>query len=207
MIFIFSKIGLANVRLNLIGGVCDTWRECRAWDKPGHAVMPSTASSCGFMEEVGCDLMFYKQEHHIFHSTDRSMRYDTGIEIPDQAMTSILDAYHQYWRQFGPAKLFYYDGEGALNNDTAKAVLKAKGAELRIRARGQHATTIEARNGILRHLLHVMEAELNRLDIPPVFTRLLHEALFAANAFTFYSEVSPYNALIGRQPAMLPDLP
>eukprot|EP00959_Pyramimonas_sp_CCMP1952_P276708 5784120-Pyramimonas_sp.AAC.1 len=56
-------------------------------------------------------------------------------------------------------------------------------------------------------VLHVMEAELNRLDIPLVPTRLLHEALFAANAFTFYSEVSPCNALFGRQPAMLPDLP
>eukprot|EP00959_Pyramimonas_sp_CCMP1952_P088164 1844455-Pyramimonas_sp.AAC.1 len=32
-------------------------------------------------------------------------------------------------------------------------------------------------------------------------------ALFAANALTFYNEVSPYNALFGRQPAMLPDLP
>eukprot|EP00959_Pyramimonas_sp_CCMP1952_P168741 3525324-Pyramimonas_sp.AAC.1 len=31
--------------------------------------------------------------------------------------------------------------------------------------------------------------------------------LCAASAFTFYSEVSPCNALFGRQPAMLPDLP
>eukprot|EP00959_Pyramimonas_sp_CCMP1952_P399101 8362819-Pyramimonas_sp.AAC.1 len=52
-----------------------------------------------------------------------------------------------------------------------------------------------------------MEAELNRLDIPLVFTRLLHEALFAASAFTFYNDVSPCNALFGRQPAMIPDLP
>eukprot|EP00959_Pyramimonas_sp_CCMP1952_P270555 5656161-Pyramimonas_sp.AAC.1 len=91
-------------------------------------------------------------------------------------MTTILVAYHQCWMQFGPAKVLYSDGEGALNNDTAKTVLKAKGTELRIRARGHHATTIEARNGILRRLLHVMEAQLNKLDIPLVFTRLLHEA-------------------------------
>eukprot|EP00959_Pyramimonas_sp_CCMP1952_P185089 3870341-Pyramimonas_sp.AAC.1 len=81
---------------------------------------------------------------------------------------------------------------------------RRKGTELRIRARGQRATTIDARNGIQRHLLHVTEAELNRPDIPLVFTRLLHEALFAASAFTFYGE---YRALFGRQPAMLPDLP
>eukprot|EP00959_Pyramimonas_sp_CCMP1952_P088038 1842018-Pyramimonas_sp.AAC.1 len=53
-------------------------------------------------------------------------------------------------------------------------------------ARGQRATTIEARSGRLRHLLHVAEAELKRLEVPLVFTRLLHEALFAASAFTFY---------------------
>eukprot|EP00959_Pyramimonas_sp_CCMP1952_P365845 7662171-Pyramimonas_sp.AAC.1 len=52
-----------------------------------------------------------------------------------------------------------------------------------------------------------MEAELNRLDLPLVFTRLLNETLFAANAFTFYNEVPPCNALFRRQPAMLPGLP
>eukprot|EP00959_Pyramimonas_sp_CCMP1952_P049740 1039653-Pyramimonas_sp.AAC.1 len=76
-----------------------------------------------------------------------------------------------------------------------------------IRARGQHATTIEARSGILRHLLHVIEAKLKQLGLPLVFTRLLHEARCAANTFTLYSEGSPYIALFGRQPAMFPDLP
>eukprot|EP00959_Pyramimonas_sp_CCMP1952_P280124 5856158-Pyramimonas_sp.AAC.1 len=43
--------------------------------------------------------------------------------------------------------------------------------------------------------------------MPLVCTRLLHEAWFAASAFTFYNEVSPDNTLFERQPAMLPDLP
>eukprot|EP00959_Pyramimonas_sp_CCMP1952_P315616 6605926-Pyramimonas_sp.AAC.1 len=62
--------------------------------------------------------------------------------------------------QFGPAKALYSDGEGATNNDTVKSVLKARGTELRMRARGQRATTIEARSGILSHLLYAREAEL-----------------------------------------------
>eukprot|EP00959_Pyramimonas_sp_CCMP1952_P419665 8790277-Pyramimonas_sp.AAC.1 len=90
--------------------------------------------------------------------------------------------------QFGPAKVVYSDGEGARNNGTAKAVLKAKGTELRIRERGQRATTIEARHDRLRHLFRVMETELKVLDIPLVFTRLLHKAMFVASAFTFYNE-------------------
>eukprot|EP00959_Pyramimonas_sp_CCMP1952_P176383 3685872-Pyramimonas_sp.AAC.1 len=63
--------------------------------------------------------------------------------------------------QFGPAKVLYSDGEGALDNDIAKPILTAQGTELRIRTRGQHATTTEARNDILRHLPHVMDAEFN----------------------------------------------
>eukprot|EP00959_Pyramimonas_sp_CCMP1952_P080833 1688670-Pyramimonas_sp.AAC.1 len=70
--------------------------------------------------------MFYIQERSIFHTIDRCIRYATGIQIPDKTMTSILDAYHQCWVQFGPAKALYSYGEDALNNDTAKAVLKAR---------------------------------------------------------------------------------
>eukprot|EP00959_Pyramimonas_sp_CCMP1952_P392971 8234350-Pyramimonas_sp.AAC.1 len=105
--------------------------------------------------------------------------------MPDTTLASILDAHRQCWMQFGPAKVLYHDGEGTLNNDVAEAVLPAKDTELRIRARGQHAITIEAGSGILRHLLRVVEAKLNRLDMPLVFARLLHGALFASNAFTF----------------------
>ena len=55
--------------------------------------------------------------------------------------------------------------------------------------------------------MHVMEEELKRHDIPLVFTRLLHEALFVCSAFTCYNGCSPCQALYGRQPACLPDLP
>eukprot|EP00959_Pyramimonas_sp_CCMP1952_P377107 7898854-Pyramimonas_sp.AAC.1 len=88
--------------------------------------MLSTASPGKFNDAVDCDLVFYKQQHHIFHIIDRCIRYATGMEIPDKTMTTILDAYHQCWMQSGPAKVLYSVGEGTLKNDTAKAVLKAK---------------------------------------------------------------------------------
>eukprot|EP00959_Pyramimonas_sp_CCMP1952_P209765 4388834-Pyramimonas_sp.AAC.1 len=58
-----TKIGLDTVRLHLIKGVCDTRRERRAWDEPGHTVVPSSALPGKFNEGVECDLMFFKQEH------------------------------------------------------------------------------------------------------------------------------------------------
>eukprot|EP00959_Pyramimonas_sp_CCMP1952_P239264 5000111-Pyramimonas_sp.AAC.1 len=87
-------IGLDNARLNLMKGVCDTCRGRRAWGKPGHAVMTSTALPGKFNGEVDCDLMFFKQEQHLFHTIGRCSRYATGMELPDKTMTSILDAHH-----------------------------------------------------------------------------------------------------------------
>eukprot|EP00959_Pyramimonas_sp_CCMP1952_P217743 4553915-Pyramimonas_sp.AAC.1 len=147
-------------------GVCDTCRERRAWDKPGRTIMPSTALPGNCNEEVECDLMFYKQEHTIFLIIDRCIRYATGIEIPDKTMTSILSAYHQCWMQFGLAKVFYSDGGVPLTTTLRKQSSRRKNIEVRMRARGQPATTTEAKHDILRHLLHAMEAEPNRLDIP-----------------------------------------
>eukprot|EP00959_Pyramimonas_sp_CCMP1952_P170962 3572767-Pyramimonas_sp.AAC.1 len=74
MRLVSTKIGLDKIRLNLIKGVCDTCRECRAWDKPRHTVIPSTALPGKFNEEVDCDLMFDKQDHNRCNTIDRCIR-------------------------------------------------------------------------------------------------------------------------------------
>eukprot|EP00959_Pyramimonas_sp_CCMP1952_P218079 4561182-Pyramimonas_sp.AAC.1 len=84
----------------------------------------------------------------------------------------MLDAYHYCWIAHpGPFKVLFSDGEGALNHDTAEAMMANKGATLRIRAPGQHVTSVESRNGILRGTLHMIEEELNRHNIPVVFNK------------------------------------
>eukprot|EP00959_Pyramimonas_sp_CCMP1952_P252644 5278344-Pyramimonas_sp.AAC.1 len=64
---ILTEDGLDSVGLNRIKGACDTCRERRAQDKPGHTVMPSTALPGKFNEEAECDLMISQQEHDLFH--------------------------------------------------------------------------------------------------------------------------------------------
>ena len=101
----------------------------------------------------------------------------------------------------------YSDGELGFNNPAPIAYLKSLGTELQIKAPGQHASIAEARQSMLRHVMHMIEEELKRHDQPTIpFCRLCGEALFVVNAFSFYNEVSPYNAHTGRQPAFLPDL-
>ena len=91
---LLSSAGLDSVRLGLIKEVCDTCRECRAWERPGNTQMTSVSLPGKFNEEVECDLLFYKK-HIVFHIIDRCIRWAAGQEIPDKTMTTILDAYHQ----------------------------------------------------------------------------------------------------------------
>eukprot|EP00959_Pyramimonas_sp_CCMP1952_P015803 334173-Pyramimonas_sp.AAC.1 len=103
----------------MIKGVCDTCRERRASEKSGRTRMSSSALPGKFNDAIDCDVMFYNQENDVFHIIDRCIRHGAGIEIPGKTMTSILDACHHCGMQLGPAKVFYSDGEGALNDDTA----------------------------------------------------------------------------------------
>eukprot|EP00959_Pyramimonas_sp_CCMP1952_P345138 7228022-Pyramimonas_sp.AAC.1 len=90
--------------------------------------------------------MFSKQ-YIVFHIIDRCIRWAAGQQVANKAMHTILDAYHLCWMQRLPATVMHSDGEGASGDDAPQAILKAKGAPLRIRARGQSATAIGARSG------------------------------------------------------------
>ena len=105
-------------------------------------------------------MMFYKK-HIIFHIMDRCIRLAAGLEIPDRERDTLIDAYYYCWlAHHDPFGTLYSVGEGGLNNDQAKEAFANEGTVLRIRALGQHATSIESRNGILRATLHLMEEEL-----------------------------------------------
>ena len=101
-------------------------------------------------------------------------------------LRTLLSAYVNSWfKRNGPFKTLYSDGESALNCDAAKAELKRLGTDLKIKAPGQHAAIVERRNAVLRHVLHMIEADLKRCGIKIPFDRILGEAIFVSNAFTF----------------------
>ena len=186
--------GLEPVKLDMIKPIVDTCRECRAWQPPGHAIMSSVSLPTNFNDEGECDLLFYKRKI-AFHIIDRALKLSDGCEIDNKNRDTLLDAYVTAWVQSkGPFKILYMDGEKGLDNDEAKAELQRLGTKLRIRAPGQHANIIEARNAVLRHTMHLIEEDIKRYGITITFKRLLGEGIFVCNAFTFYNGVSPYNA-------------
>ena len=206
MRLILSTAGIDEVRLAMIKPIVDTCRECRAWEKRGNVIVPSTDITLKFNEKGETDLMFYKRKI-VFHIIDRAIRLSDGCEMPNKEAVSLLNAYATTWVQrHGPFQILYTDGELGFNNEKSIAELNRLGTELRVRAPDQHARIAEARQSMLRHVMHMIEAELDRHGQEIPFSRLLAEALFVVNAFSFYNGVSPYNALTGRQPACLPDL-
>ena len=159
-----------------------------------------------FNDNGECDLLFYKR-NIAYHMIDCAIRLSDGCEIQNKETATLLDAYVESWyKRNGPFKVLTSDGELGLNNDEAKAELKRLGTELRIRAPGQHARTIEIRNAVLRHTMHLIEEDLKRYGTTITFSRLLGEGVFVCKAFTFHNGVSPNNAYTGRQPPFLPDL-
>ena len=54
--------------------------------------------------------------------------------------------------------------------------------------------------------MHVIESQAKRENRTITFTVLLSEAIQAANVLISINGSTPYQALIGRQPAMLPPL-
>ncbi len=205
MSHILRSAGIDETRLAMIQPIIDTCRECRAWQKRGNVIMPSLSLPTKFNEQGECDLMFYKRNIG-FHCIDRAIRLSGGCQVPDRYHETLLTAYCTSWFQIhGPFQVLYSDGELGLNNQKTIQELRNLGTELRIRAPDQHARTAEARQSMLRHVMHMIEEDLKRHNHQIPFCRLYAEAIFVVNAFSFYNGVSPYNAHTGRQPAFLPD--
>ena len=174
------------IRLAMIQPITDICRECRAWQKHGNVNMPSLSLPTKFNEQG-----LYGQ---------------CSGPIPYRYHETLLNAYCTSWFQIhGPFQALYSDGELGLNNQKTIQELKYLGTELRIRAPDQHAQTAEARQSMLRHVMHKIKEDLKRHNHQIPFCRLYAEAIVVVNAFLFYHGVSPYNAHTGRQSALLSD--
>ena len=152
--------------------------------------------------------MFYKQ-YMVSHEIDRCTRWHASCEIPDRFDHTLIDAIDVTWVSIhGPPETLVIDGEtGLAQSAKAKAYFQRHTTQLKVRAPQQHARFIERRGAILRHQMHLIEEQCKRENLQITFKQLLSESTFCGNALTFVGNSSPYNALYGRTPKCLPDVP
>ena len=200
--------GMPKIVLDDVPRVIDTCRSCCKWARPLPASVASVNVPTEFNQHVEGDLMFY-HKYIIVHFICRTTRWRAAMEIQSKQWKDIVDAFNLVWlTQHGPPKGLLFDGEKAVGSDEALQFFKANGIHFHKRAKGQHCRYIERRTAILRHNLHTTDEQLMAeviLQFIP-FPHRLSNCVFAGNALISVNGVTPYNAVYGRQPTMLPDL-
>ena len=138
----------------------------------------------------------------------RCIRWHAAKEIEDTKTPQLLDAITEIWLQHhGAPKEFLMDGErGIAVSQEAKEFFDNHSIKLTVRATGKHCHFIEKRGDLLKTQLRKLDTSCKQEGISIPFPRLLAEAVFAGNALISINQTTPYNALYGRVPNILPDI-
>ena len=123
---ISKAAGLPQSSVDLVAGVVQTCRECRAWAAAAPDVTPAGAWSWKQDIHAEGDITFYKR-HKVWHMLDRSDRSHALAEVASKMTEDLCDAISRCWiTDFGTSKYLIVDGEGdpncseaAFSSDTA----------------------------------------------------------------------------------------
>ena len=99
------------------------------------------------------------------------------------------------------------DGEsGIASSSKAHEYLSRHTIKFVQRAKGQHVAHIDRRGALLRDTIHriVAQLDIDGLELP--FKQILNEAVFCGNALITVNDSTPYNAVYGRVPRLLPNI-
>lgn len=172
--------------------------------------MASSRLVTSFNQEVECDIVYVRHQGHqkmFMHFVDRAVRWCATVEIEDRATSTLLNAIDTAWVSiYGPMKVLISDGEQGLDNDESTWYFQVRGIQKRTAAVGQHVRIADRRVQILRNTIHKVSDQLASDGIVMPFVRVLSESTFVINTITSIGGISPYVAVFGRSPALLPEL-
>ena len=162
----------------------------------------------GFNIEVEGDLMFYRHEgvqQILLVLVDRGVRWMSTTLVPNKQTDSLLTGIDQCWVAiFGPMQVLVFDGETALDDAESTTYCQLRGITKRTSAPLQHTRVVDRRIAILRDTLHKIGTQLHEEGLAVPFARMVSEGVFALNALSAFQGCSPYTAVLGRVPAILP---
>ena len=198
--------------LRLIKPVLAQCMVCRDWHKPGPHNVATTKLALEFNEEAQFDLLFYtslmepsRGQLSLLHLVDMCIRWDVCVVVPRKTEIALLSAITQHWVSiFGPMRVLTLDGETAMRTRTAADWADVHHIELNFKAPHQKAWVVERHNELVRDALHKTESQLIKEGITIPFEQVLAIVVFVKNAITVVGNATPYQALFGRQPTLLP---
>ena len=217
---ILRAAGVDARALSQIPSVCQGCNVCRDWKKPGPKCVAAFRLTTKFNEEVQFDLLFYRPQHDahgmkldkkgniiIAHCIDTCTRWSCAEAVNSKHAQTLLSAISNMWlKTFGPMDVLTLDNESGMKTDAAGDWASANRVELKYKAPRQKAWIVERHNAIVRETLQKTESQLVRDNIKLPFVQILAIVMFMKNALTVINTSTPYQAVLGRQPAMLPPL-
>ena len=200
---LLQAAGVAAGVIAIAKQVVDTCSVCRAWAKPGPRTVTSTALPSRFNQLIQCDLLFIKT-HVILHTIDLCTRFTMAEISPSRNTNDLLTALQRSWfRIFGPPRVLTVDQEGGLSGPEAAAWLEARGVRLDLKAKEQHATTVERHHEVLRRQFHLLDTNALNEGLRASFEAILAECVFAKNILFNLGGSTPYECVFGRVPPLI----
>jgi hypothetical protein len=200
-----NRVGVSDQALALINTIVDTCPTCSKWVRPGPHNQVDINIPDTFNQQVELDLLFHGH-HVVFHMIDRCTRWHAAQVVPDRSTETLINAVDKMWVGLhGPPAEIICDGERSIaESDATSEYCKRKGIKLHIKPPGQHAPYIERRGDVLRNTIVRLQEQCRRQDLDVPFTEILSQAVFCGNALTTVNTTTPYEAVYGRTPPMLP---
>ena len=188
---------------------------CRDWHKPGPGAKVSYRLILEFNEEVQFDLMFYRSliqtergQLTIVHLVDACVKFSGTRVVKSKEEIELTKAISETWVwMFGPMSVLVLDEETGMRGQHAFDWALANRIELKFKAPNQKAWIAERGNELIRQALHKTESQMLKEDLrQSQFESTLAIVTFMKNALTVINKSTPYNAVLGKQHAMLPPL-
>ena len=206
MLKLLKRAGIPNQILDLIPPIVQTCKVCRNWQQHGPANVTSINIADKFNEQVECDLMFFKG-YIFFHLIDRCVRWHHAIIISDKTESECQRGIASWVQIHGPMQVLYMDSEsGVVISEQCRIWLHRQGIKLTPRAKGQQMPYIDRRTALFRKVLLTIIDQLRSEGINIPIELILPEAVFVGNALLSVDNETPYNALYGRTPRILPNV-
>ena len=203
---LLDRAGVPKQILDMILPIVQTCRACRAWAKPAPLNVATIDLPDSFNQSVECDIMFYKK-YKIFHLVCRCTRWYHAVVITDREDDTLIYAIDTWVRIHGPMQELISDAEtGLAVSEKTQQYLDRKGIRYKPRAKGQHIATIDRRGALVRDIIHKIVEQLTDEGIQMPFEHVVSDATFASNALLSINGCTPYNAVYGRVPNILPDI-
>ena len=198
----------------MVPSVVQSYQVCHQWQRPSNKSILTSSLSEHFNDDAQLDLLFYKSlvepergRRPIIHRIDTCLRWSATLDVKQRDDKTLLNGIATIWIQiYGAPEGVPLDQETGMRGTAVDHWAIYSQIMMNYQTPIQKAWLVERHNEILRVGLYLVETQVRQESIVFPFTSLLALLTFMRNPLIVINDATPYRALFGRQPAILPPL-